>query len=66
LLWRVSADNDCRATTCLKAMHELPRPANARAAGFLATRPRWVAVQRRVMGTILAGLALRLALDARR
>jgi threonine/homoserine/homoserine lactone efflux protein len=47
-------------------MHELPRPANARAAGFLATRPRWVAVQRRVMGTILAGLALRLALDARR
>jgi threonine/homoserine/homoserine lactone efflux protein len=35
-------------------------------AGFLGTRPAWLAVQRRLMGTMLAGLALRLALDARR
>jgi threonine/homoserine/homoserine lactone efflux protein len=35
-------------------------------AGFLGTRPTWLAVQRRVMGTMLAGLALRMALDARR
>jgi len=35
-------------------------------AGFLGTRPAWLAVQRRLMGTVLAGLALRLALDARR
>jgi len=35
-------------------------------AGFLATRPTWLAVQRRLMGTMLAGLALRLAFDARK
>lgn len=35
-------------------------------AGFLGTRPVWLAVQRRLMGTVLAGLALRMALDARR
>ncbi|HKW84256.1 MAG TPA: LysE family translocator [Burkholderiaceae bacterium] len=35
-------------------------------AGFLGTRPAWLAVQRRLMGTVLAGLALRMALDARR
>lgn len=35
-------------------------------AGFLGTRPVWLAVQRRLMGTMLAGLALRMALDARR
>jgi len=34
--------------------------------GFLGTRPAWLAVQRRLMGTVLAGLALRMALDARR
>ncbi len=33
--------------------------------GFLGTRPAWLAVQRRLMGTMLAGLALRMALDAR-
>ena len=33
--------------------------------GFLGTRPGWLAVQRRLMGTMLAGLALRMALDAR-
>ena len=34
--------------------------------GFLARRPGWLALQRRLMGTMHAGLALRLALDARR
>ena len=33
---------------------------------FLARRPGWLALQRRIMGTMLAGLAVRLALDARR
>jgi len=35
-------------------------------AGFLDTRPAWLALQRRLMGTMLAGLALRTALDARK
>ena len=35
-------------------------------ARFLGTRPVWLAVKRRLMGTMLAGLALRMALDARR
>jgi threonine/homoserine/homoserine lactone efflux protein len=34
--------------------------------GFLGKRPAWLAMQRRLMGTVLAGLALRMALDARR
>jgi threonine/homoserine/homoserine lactone efflux protein len=33
---------------------------------FLATRPRWALVQRYLMGTVLAGLAVRLAVEARR
>jgi threonine/homoserine/homoserine lactone efflux protein len=35
-------------------------------AAFLATRPSWVKVQRWVMGTVLAGLAVRMATQARR
>jgi len=35
-------------------------------AGFLATRPRWVVVQRWFMGTVLGGLALKMATEARR
>ncbi len=35
-------------------------------AALLATRPRWVLVQRWLMGTVLAGLALRMATEARR
>ena len=35
-------------------------------AGFLATRPTWALVQRWLMGTVLGGLALRMALDSRR
>ena len=35
-------------------------------ATLLATRPRWVLVQRWLMGTVLAGLALRMATEARR
>ena len=35
-------------------------------AGFLATRPRWVTVQRWFMGTVLGGLALKMATEARR
>ncbi|MCR6500709.1 LysE family translocator [Shinella sp. CPCC 101442] len=35
-------------------------------ASLLATRPRWVLVQRWLMGTVLAGLALRMATEARR
>ena len=35
-------------------------------ATFLATRPTWALVQRWLMGTVLAGLAVRMALDSRR
>lgn len=35
-------------------------------AAFLSSRPAWVAVQRWLMGTVLAGLAVRMATDARR
>nr|WP_280518968.1 LysE family translocator [Shinella curvata] len=35
-------------------------------AALLAERPRWVLVQRWLMGTVLAGLALRMATEARR
>ena len=35
-------------------------------AGFLATRPLWLATQRHVMGAMLGGLAIRMALDSRR
>jgi threonine/homoserine/homoserine lactone efflux protein len=33
---------------------------------FLSTRPIWLLVQRWLMGTVLAGLAIRMALDSRR
>ncbi|OLP56738.1 lysine transporter LysE [Rhizobium rhizosphaerae] len=33
---------------------------------FLANRPTWLAVQRWLMGTVLAGLAVRMATEARR
>ncbi|APR39734.1 LysE family translocator [Paraburkholderia sp. SOS3] len=35
-------------------------------AGFLARRPTWLVVQRWMMGTVLTGLAVRMAMDARR
>lgn len=35
-------------------------------AGFLAGRPLWLVVQRWLMGTVLAGLALKMATEARR
>lgn len=35
-------------------------------AAFLAARPSWLAVQRWLMGTVLAGLALKMATDAQR
>jgi threonine/homoserine/homoserine lactone efflux protein len=35
-------------------------------AGFLATRPFWMLVQRWLMGTMLAGFALRMAFEAKR
>lgn len=35
-------------------------------AGFLAARPLWLLLQRWVMGTVLAGLAFRMAMEARR
>jgi len=35
-------------------------------AGFLARRPTWILVQRYLMGTVLAGLAIRMATAARR
>jgi len=35
-------------------------------AGFLAERPLWLLIQRWLMGTVLAGLAVRMALEARR
>lgn len=35
-------------------------------AGFLSARPTWQAVQRWFMGTVLAGLAVRMAVDGRR
>jgi threonine/homoserine/homoserine lactone efflux protein len=33
---------------------------------FLAARPTWLLVQRWLMGTVLAGLAVRMALETRR
>src|SRR5262249_9830490 len=33
---------------------------------FLATRPSWMLVQRWLMGTVLAGLAVRMAVEAKR
>ncbi|MCD1124441.1 LysE family translocator [Jinshanibacter sp. LJY008] len=35
-------------------------------AGFLTERPAWMLVQRWLMGTVLAGLAIRIAFEARR
>ena len=35
-------------------------------AGFLAVRPSWLAVQRWLMGTVLAGMAVNIALQARK
>jgi threonine/homoserine/homoserine lactone efflux protein len=35
-------------------------------AAFLANRPTWLVVQRWVMGTVLAGMALRIATESRR
>lgn len=35
-------------------------------AGFLAGRPLWIAIQRWLMGTVLAGLAVRMAVEGRR
>ena len=35
-------------------------------AGFLAARPGWLLIQRWLMGTVLAGLAVRMALETRR
>ena len=34
--------------------------------GFLGTRPKWLKAQRWLMGTVLAGFALRMAFEARR
>ena len=34
--------------------------------GFLAARPMWLKVQRWLMGTVLAGFALRMAFEAKR
>jgi threonine/homoserine/homoserine lactone efflux protein len=33
---------------------------------FLGERPAWLLVQRWLMGTVLAGLAMRMALEAKR
>ncbi|MGO4306563.1 LysE family translocator [Cupriavidus sp. RAF12] len=35
-------------------------------AGFLARQPRWLVMQRWMMGTVLTGLAVRMAMEARR
>jgi threonine/homoserine/homoserine lactone efflux protein len=35
-------------------------------ASFLGTRPTWLLLQRWLMGTVLAGLALRMAFEAKR
>lgn len=35
-------------------------------AGFLATRPRWMVLQRWLMGTVLAGMAVKIAMQARK
>ena len=35
-------------------------------ARFLGTRPTWLLLQRWLMGTVLAGLAARMALEAKR
>jgi threonine/homoserine/homoserine lactone efflux protein len=35
-------------------------------ARFLSTRPSWMLAQRYLMGTVLAGLAVRIAFETRR
>jgi threonine/homoserine/homoserine lactone efflux protein len=35
-------------------------------ARFLGTRPSWLLVQRWLMGTVLAGLAVRMAMETKR
>jgi threonine/homoserine/homoserine lactone efflux protein len=35
-------------------------------AGFLSGRPAWIKIQRWLMGTVLAGLALKIAFEAKR
>lgn len=40
--------------------------ASARIAGFLSTRPTWLRLQRVVMGTVLGGLAIKLATGSAR
>ena len=35
-------------------------------ATFLARRPRWIVIQRWLMGTVLAGLAVKMAIEAKR
>ena len=35
-------------------------------ASFLGSRPAWIVVQRWLMGTVLAGLGLRMAFESRR
>jgi len=35
-------------------------------AGFLAHHPAWITIQRWLMATVLAGLAVRMATEARR
>lgn len=35
-------------------------------AGFLGARPAWQAAQRWIMGTVLTGLAVRMAVESRR
>jgi threonine/homoserine/homoserine lactone efflux protein len=34
--------------------------------GFLSTRPMWLKAQRWLMGTVLAGFALKMAFEAKR
>ena len=34
--------------------------------GFLSTRPGWLKAQRWLMGTVLAGFAIRMAFEAKR
>ncbi len=48
------------------AVNALLVVAAGRVASFLARRPTWARAQRWLMGTVLAGLAVRMALDSRR
>jgi threonine/homoserine/homoserine lactone efflux protein len=48
------------------SINALIASASGTIATFLGSRPKWMVVQRWLMGTVLAGLGVRMALESRR